>query len=150
MLTERRRRRLITAAAGACLLAGLGTTGTALASEFRATLSGDNALTQGDTDGWGRARVTVNDTLNTVCTDLEVRDIGQVTSAQIFRGKEGEQGEAVVRLDIPDDEDSDDCDNVGDALADDIQRNPSDFYVEIRTTDFPNGALRGQLLPNSG
>jgi hypothetical protein len=150
MLTEQRRRRLITAAAGACLLAGLGTTGAALASEFRATLSGDNEMTRGDTDGWGRARVRVDDTLNLVCTDLEMRDIGHVTSAQIMRGKEGEAGEPVVRLDIAQDGDSDDCDNVGDELADEIQSRPTDFFVEIKTSDFPNGALRGQLLPNSG
>ena len=150
MLMQRTRRSLFMALAGASMLAGLGTTGAALAAEFRATLSGDNTLPRGDTDGWGRARVTVNDTLNTVCTDLEIRDIDRVTSAQIFRGGPGEEGQPVVRLDIPDDEDSDDCDNVGDALADDIQRNPADFYVVVTTVAFPHGALRGQLAPNSG
>ena len=56
----------------------------------------------------------------------------------------------MVTLDASQDGDSDDCDMIGDALADDIQRNPADFFVQVVTTDFPNGALRGQLGPNGG
>ena len=122
----------------------------AAAAEFRAVLTDHNLLTAGDADGWGRARVRVDDMLNTVCTDLEVRSVGEVTSAQIHRGTEGVDGPPVVNLDAPDDEDSDDCDNVGDTLADEIQANPAGFYVLIRTRDHPEGAIRGQLGPSSG
>ena len=61
----------------------------------------------------------------------------------------GEDGSPVVKLDTPDDNDSDDCDNIGDALADDIQANPGEFYVSVQTAEHPAGAIRGQLVPNS-
>ena len=152
MLKNKSARRVLAAFGGVLMLAGVGTTGIANAARFSAVLNGDKVASGGDTDGWGRAIIHVNDTLNTVCADLEVRSIGQVTSAQIFRGREGEEGDPVVNLDRPrgHDQDSDDCDNVGDALADQIQTNPADFYVIIKTTEFPNGAIRGQLAPSTG
>lgn len=122
----------------------------AIAAEFRAVLTDHNLTGPGDADGWGRARVRVDDTLNFVCTDLEVRSIDEVLSAQIHRGTEGVDGPPVVNLDAPDDEDSDDCDNVGDTLADEIQANPAGFYVLVKTREFPEGAIRGQLGPSSG
>ena len=141
MFKDRKRRVLLAAFGGAFIMAGFGA-GSAAAAVFRAEMS-DEMLTAGDPDGWGRARIRVDDMLNTLCTDLEVRSIGRVTSAQIHR----KDGSPVVRLDRPDDEDSDDCDTIGDALADDIQANPADFYVEVSTDEFPNGAIRGPLAP---
>ena len=47
----------------------------------------------------------------------------------------------------PHDNDSWDCKQIGEALAQEIESNPSAFYVEIRTEEFPNGAIRGQLGP---
>jgi hypothetical protein len=148
MLNNRSRRRL--AALGSVLiLSGVGTTAAAVAATFGSTLSGDNVVGGGDSDGWGRARVRVDDTLNTICVDLEVRSIGQVTGARVHRGNNGVNGPPVVNLDRPDgeDQDEDDCDTIGDALADQIQANPASFYVTIATTDHPDGALRGQLAP---
>jgi hypothetical protein len=143
-----RKSRLVAAALAASALIAT----PAMAAEFRAILSADNLLTAGDSDGWGRARVRVNDTFDRLCADLEVRSIGEVTAAQIHRGAEGEDGPPVANLDRPDgdDNDSDDCDRIGEALADEIQSNPAGFYVLIRTSDFPQGALRGQLIPTTG
>ena len=147
MFKDRKRRVLLAAFGGAIMLAG----GTAMAAKFRADLSGEHLASAGDTDGWGRAKIRVDDTFNELCVDLEVRSIGEVTSAQIHRGAEGVEGPAVVNLDRPDDDsDSEDCDNIGDELADEIQSNPGEFYVLVRTTDHPRGALRGQLGPSTG
>ena len=151
MLRNRSSRRALAAFGGVLILAGAGTTGTAPAATFGATLSGDHVVGGGDSDGWGRARVRVDDFLETVCVALEVRSVGRVTGAHIHRGADGVNGPPVVRLDRPDgeDQDEDDCDTIGDALADDIQANPTDFYVSITTDEHPEGALRGQLLPNA-
>ena len=141
-------RRLLAALGGTMMLAGAGTTGTALAAtHFRAVLNGDNVPGAADTDGWGRARIGIHHDTHELCTDLEVRSIGRVTSAQIYRGVPGGAGEPVSRIERPDDNDSWDCKQVGEALAQEIESNPSAFYVEVRTEEFPNGAIRGQLAP---
>lgn len=148
MLRNKSGRRLLAALGGITMLAGAGTTGTALAAtHFRAVLNGDNVPGPADTDGWGRARIGIHRTTHRLCTDLEVRSIGSVTSVQIYRGGPGAAGEPVARIERPDDNDSWDCKQVGEALAQEIESNPSAFYVEVRTEEFPNGAIRGQLAP---
>ncbi|HUF02221.1 MAG TPA: CHRD domain-containing protein [Gaiellaceae bacterium] len=43
------------------------------------------------------------------------------------------------------DGDSADCVNPGEALAQEILANPSEFYVNVHNADYPGGAIRGQL-----
>jgi hypothetical protein len=147
MIHRKPRRVLLAALGGTFLLVGIGPASAAIGAEFRAMLSGENLPSGGDRDGWGRARIVVNDALNNICVDLEVRSVGDVTSAQIHRGAAGKDGPPVVQLDTPDDNDSDDCDQIGDALADQIQANPAGYYVGVATRDHPDGALRGQINP---
>ena len=142
--------RLLLAACGALAIAGCETVDEAanevVGNAFEATLSGASEVPPGDPDGWGRARVTINDAANTICTDLEVRDIGEITAAHIHRGAAGVNGPPVVTLDAPDDDDSDDCDTKDDTLVDEIRNNPAGFYVNVHTTAYPQGAIRGQLF----
>lgn len=56
----------------------------------------------------------------------------------------------IADIDVPDDNDSDDCDTVDDALVDEIRGNPGGFYVNVHTADFPDGAIRGQLMNVEG
>ena len=142
---------LLLAACGAVALAGCESVAEevneVVGNNFTATLSGGAEVPgPGDPDGWGRASIVINDATNTICTDLEVRDIGNVTAAHIHRGASGVAGPPVVNLDPPDDNDSDDCDNVDDALVDEIRTNPRGFYVNVHTDDYPDGAIRGQLM----
>jgi hypothetical protein len=142
-------RGLLLAACGAVALGGCETVNEvvndAAGDQFRAQLSGANEPGGGDPDGAGLARVEINDTTNTICTDLEIRQINAVTAAHIHRGALGVNGPPVVTLDAPDDNDSDDCDEASDALVDEIRNNPGGFYVNVHTADYPNGAIRGQL-----
>jgi len=149
MLKDKRRRRLLAAFGAVIMAAGAGTTGAAVAAELRAMLTGDNVGGGGDSDGWGRVNINIADSTNTLCADLEVRSLSEVTAAHIHRGAAGTTGSAVVNLDRPDDGDEDDCDDIGDALADEIQANPGAFYVDIHTTEHPEGAIRGQLAPSA-
>jgi hypothetical protein len=117
-----------------------------IGNRFTAQLSGSAERPgPGDPDGAGMARISVNDATNRVCTDLEVRMLGTVTAAHIHRGGPEVAGPVVITLDAPDDDDSDDCDTADDALVDEIRHNPSAFYVNVHTTDYPNGAIRGQI-----
>ena len=144
-------RRAMAAFGGVALLAGVGTTALAQpgATQFAAALTGANEVPPGDPDGAGTARIRVLDSLNQICVRLEVRGISQATAAHIHRGAAGVNGPPVVNLDPPDDEDEDDCDQIGDALADEIQANPAGFYVNIHTAEHPDGAIRGQLMPSA-
>lgn len=144
MLKSRTRRMLLATLGSIGVLAGTATP--AMAAKYLAMLNGDN-LVAGDRDGWGRVRLNVSPTFNTVCADIEVRSVGRVTSVDIYRGGPGVEGQAVVHLDRPDDGDEDDCDHVGDALTDEMLTNPGNYYVMVRTAAFPRGALRGQLIP---
>ncbi len=142
------RRRALAAFGGVLMLAGAATVAAAFTGpDFRATLSGSNVPGGGDRDGWGRLRFEINNSTHRLCADLEVRSIAEVTSAQIYRGREGEQGEPVAMLERPRDDDSYDCKQIGEDLAQEIESNPSAFYVAVATSEYPNGAIRGQLGP---
>jgi hypothetical protein len=147
MLKNSLRRPVLAAFGGVLMLAGAGMAGAFTGPDFRATLSGSNVPGGGDRDGWGRLRFEINNSTHRLCADLEVRSIAEVTSAQIYRGREGAQGEPVARLERPRDDDSYDCKQIGEALAQEIESNPSAFYVAVATTEYPNGAIRGQLGP---
>ena len=148
MLKNSLRRPVLAAFGGVLLLAGGAMTATAFTGpDFRATLSGSNVPGGGDRDGWGRLRFEINNSTHRLCADLEVRSIAEVTSAQIYRGREGQTGEPVARRERPRDDDSYDCKQIGEALAQEIESNPSAFYVAVATTEYPNGAIRGQLGP---
>lgn len=116
-----------------------------LGNNFAAVLTGSSEVPPADLDGAGTAAISTNDAINQVCTRLEVRNIGPVTAAHIHRGAAGVNGPPVITLDVPDDNDSDDCDTVDNALLDDLRRNPGDYYVNVHTAEFPNGAIRGQI-----
>jgi len=148
MLKTKSRRRIVAALGGALMLAGAGTTGTAMARELRAVLNGDNLTPAGDTDGWGRVAINIDNLLNRLCADVEVRSVGQVTDIKIYRGRDGDTSDPIVDLQSPDDNDSNDCDTIGDELADEIQASPASFFVLVRTAEFPQGAIRGPIEPS--
>lgn len=141
---------LIVASASAFGLAGCETIEEDLTEaagiRLHANLSGVNEVPPGDPDGSGTAHVAVNTVLDRICTDLEVREIGVVTGAHIHRGAAGVNGPPVITLDPPDDDDSEECDVVADSLLEEIVRNPRGFYVNVHTAQYPDGAIRGQLM----
>jgi hypothetical protein len=140
------RKLILLAACGALAIGGCETVNeVGDASEFVAQLSGANEVPPADPDGAGFAEMSFNDTTNTFCTDLEVRQISPATAAHVHRGAAGANGPVVIPIDTPDDDDSDDCRVIDDALGDEITNNPGGFYVNVHTADYPDGAIRGQL-----
>jgi CHRD domain len=145
-------------------LAALALAGTASAAKlggadqggrlFTTTLSGaeevnplTGALGAGDPDGSGLATLTVNPGQEEVCYELSVEGITlPAIGAHIHVGDAGENGPVVVPLNPPDASGvSSGCAQVPRELALAIIQNPENYYVNVHTTDFPNGALRGQL-----
>lgn len=103
----------------------------AVGFEYTAMLSGAS--------GSGKAEISLNDATNMLCTDLELASGVTMTAGHIVG-----PGDAVIAdIDVPDDNDSDDCDNITDAQLDAIKANPGDFRVHIAAT---GGDLYGTLV----
>ena len=84
-----------------------------------------------------------------LCYGMAVKNIENPVAAHIHRGSRRVAGAVVVPLDQPTTGNpgtSSDCVEVGRRLARAMRRNPNDFYVNVHTADFPNGAVRGQLF----
>ena len=121
---------------------------------FTTTLSGaeevdpiTGALGAGDSDGSGLATLTVNPGQGEVCYALSVEDIMlPAIGAHIHFGDAGKNGPIVVPLNPPDASGvSSGCAEVSRGLAKAIIQDPDAYYVNVHTTDFPSGAIRGQL-----
>ena len=101
----------------------------------------------GDPDGSGTATITVNPGQEEVCWTIEAEGIElPALSAHIHEGTVGVAGDVVVTLTPPDASGfSSGCTTVEREEALDILKNPENYYVNVHTTDFPDGAIRGQL-----
>jgi hypothetical protein len=77
--------------------------------------------------------------------ELSVSGIAPARAAHIHEAPPGEAGPVVVPLQPPTNGFSTGCVEVGRALAKDILKTPSDYYVNVHNAEHPAGALRGQL-----
>ena len=113
------------------------------------TLTGDAEVPgPGDPDGSGTAKITVNPGQREICYELSVEDITlPATGAHIHVGTADESGDVVVPLTPPDESGSSSgcAEDVSRELALAIIRNPENYYVNVHTSDFRSGAVRGQL-----
>lgn len=133
-----------TAVAGVLVLgAGLALSG---GRPLTTTLTGEQeAPGPGDPDGSGTARVVINPGLGEICYELTVEGVDNVTAAHIHEAAAGEPGPVVVPLEAPVDGESGGCITVDRELALEILKNPEDYYVNVHSSAFPGGAVRGQL-----
>lgn len=132
-------------------LAGTASPAAAATSVLRTTLTGaqevhDGMVGTGDPAGRGTAIVIVNPRSGRICYVIHVRGITlPATAAHIHEGAAGVAGPVVVGLEAPGATGhSVGCvKNPTEAQA--IAANPSNYYVNVHTSDYPAGALRGQL-----
>jgi hypothetical protein len=112
-----------------------------------ATLLGENEVPPADPDGSGTALVTLNSGQGVVCFEISVSNIAlPATGAHIHVGEAGENGAIVVPLTPPDESGtSSGCVEADRGLIKEIRKNPAGYYVNVHTTEFPGGAIRGQL-----
>ena len=136
---------IIPAGRGACPRTILSPTsaGTAL----RIFMTGEADVPAGDPVGTGEATVRLRRGQGQVCYSLEVQNITLPSvGAHIHHGGAGESGPIVVPLRQPGaNGQSSGCATVSRAIVSQILANRSDYYVNVHTTDFPGGAVRGQL-----
>ncbi len=118
-----------------------------------AILNGGNEVTaggqanQGDLDGYGIATVVLVNNRR-LCFTIIVVGIDQPTAAHIHPGRSGVTGPVFIGLGPPNQGTAGQTSGCLAADPEDIKAiraNPSEFYVNVHTGLFPNGALRGQL-----
>lgn len=118
------------------------------ATRLTATLSGaEEAPGPGDPDGTGTATVNLDVTKRDVCYEVAVQKIDPPVGMHIHEAERGKSGGVVVPLTTPtaSDTTTTGCANVDAALIARMAANPGDFYVNVHTGPYPNGAVRGQL-----
>ena len=140
-------------AAGLTLLAVPGAAASGKATVLTASLRGAREVPgPGDPDGRGRAVVRLAG--GKACFVLRWSGISAPTAAHIHTGRAGVAGPVAVLFfepggnaaSLPDTLDAvAGCVEVKRDLARAIAASPRDWYVNVHTADFPNGAIRGQL-----
>ena len=119
----------------------------AFAQSYSATLTGPAEVPgPGDTDGLGFAVITIEGT--NVHYTVFAQNIGAPTAAHIHTGAAGVAGGVVVPLDV--NTLTNGTATITQELANQINANPSGFYVNVHNAEFPNGAIRGQLARAEG
>jgi hypothetical protein len=95
----------------------------------------------------GTAVVTLNQGLGEVCADIETTGFeeGEVLAGHIHVGDDDVAGPVVVDLEVTSPDHSICVTGVDPELIKDIRQNPSGYYVNLHTAEFPGGAIRGQL-----
>ena len=148
------------AVAGVALQTGIASAGhentvleTTLDGRSEVATDATNKRIVGDPNGKGEAYVFgIDGDAKTLCYVLTVDKIAPARAAHIHEGAKGENGPVVVNLAAPADGNAADCLTegemgkfVGDQTVADILANPEDYYVNVHNTEFPGGAIRGQL-----
>ncbi len=110
-----------------------------------AELSGDNVVPgPGDDDGTGTATITINPGQGEITYNISISNVDNVTGIHIHKADSSSAGPVVVPL-TSSGELSGTVTGVDKELIQDILKNPSGYYVQAHSTDFPAGAIRGQL-----
>jgi hypothetical protein len=115
-------------------------------ASYNVDMNGANEVPgPGDADGTGEAALDLGTVSNEVCVnDLTLDNIDQATAMHIHRGASGVAGPIVVDLTPAIDDPY--CAVIDPALMAELITTPECFYLNVHTTLFPNGAIRGQLV----
>ena len=115
-----------------------------------AKMLGTNGVGTGDLDGFGVAVVTIDmvtvgvATIADVCWDLRYSNISAPTLAHIHQGGPDVNGPIVIPFTLGPPPNAG-CIQADPVVAQQILDAPQNFYVNVHTTDFKDGAIRGQL-----
>lgn len=146
------RRRIVATVIVSAVLAMSGADVSGGGRPLSTSLSGaEEAPGPGDSDATGDAHLTLNQGQQRVCFELSWADVdGTVVAAHIHSGPAGTPGPVIVGLFSgtahPGSGSAAGCvEGVDPALIKEIRQNPSAYYVNVHSTSFQAGAVRGQL-----
>lgn len=107
----------------------------------------DGNLGAGDPDGRGSFTGIVQG--GRLCFGITVAKIGTPVAAHVHKGKVGKQGAVAITLKAPKRGGhgaSSGCVSASSDVLADIAEHPGRYYVNVHTSAFPDGAIRGQLF----
>lgn len=140
------KRILLSAALALAVLPGAGM---AADVELHATLDGAHVVSATESPGSGEAHAWLGDD-NRVRIELAFGGLADgATGAALLEGKATENGDLVAELAIGDDRVSGRLDDIVIALSPAIaeQMRRGQTYLQVETLEYPDGAIRGQLVP---
>src|SRR5262245_4270712 len=110
----------------------------------------DEVPKTGDPDATGMFLGYYNTKTDKLCYEIDVANIGAATAAHIHMGGAGEAGAVFIPLIQPNARGTvANClptNAKNNDLLKNILANPTGFYVNVHNKEFPDGALRGQLV----
>jgi CHRD domain len=101
----------------------------------------------GDADGFAKAEISVIDTLDQICYSLNtINNLGAIRSVAVHQGDAQSNGPVVLDFIKAKTSGWKNCVNVDEKIENSIRNLREPFYVLVKTDDFPEGAVRGQLV----
>jgi CHRD domain len=113
----------------------------------RREISASGRARAGDRDGRGVAQVLLRGRRQ-ICISVLVANIGVPVAAHIHKARAGRNGGVVLPLGAPTQgglAGSTTCAQISTGLHKKLRTQPKQYYVNVHTQAFPNGAIRGQL-----
>ncbi len=117
----------------------------AAGTTLTAMLAGANETAGGNAQGSGTFKVEADVETGDFCYTLTADKIGTPTMAHLHAGAAGKDGDVVVPLTVTGAA-SDECVAIEPDKLKPILADPAGFYINVHTAEFPNGAIRGQLV----
>ncbi len=104
--------------------------------------------------GKGKAEIRIKKGANRLCFKVKWENIAQPSAGHIHTGTATVAGPVAVTLfsqTVTAGNEAEGCvEGLDPALLQNIKKNPKDYYVNLHNSEFPNGAIRGQLHPSKG
>ena len=119
----------------------------AVSTTHHATLTGAEVVTSGgDPDGYATAQLSISDELDQICYDVNsVKNLAPITSLTINRAVRGQVGPSVIQVNQANEGGWKNCIKRSEWQEQSFEYAPGAYYIQISTTQFPNGAIRGQF-----
>jgi CHRD domain-containing protein len=117
---------------------------------FPVALTGEVEVPAGDPVATGTATIRLRAGQGQLCYQLAAKNLPAAAAAHIHRGGTGSAGPVVVPLQTPNAAgESSGCANASRTLVKGILADAESYYVNVHTSEFPAGAIRGQLTGTS-
>jgi hypothetical protein len=100
----------------------------------------------GDPDATGTIALRMRPGEGQVCETVTVKNLGQPTASHIHKGTDSQSGPVVIALKTPSSTGAvSGCVPASRAVVGDIFAHRANYYVNVHTSDFPDGAIRAGL-----